>query len=630
MSECLYLSKGKIEIKCGGYWFSSAGGKGSFGYFPHLKDPEGYPLFPDTELLGDIKFFINYFLGLKGKDKALFKRYLLQDRKNLLQSRLLVTDLELTEESKKAWSRDRFQILPRIKIDPERRSVEKHMLAFFEASYLEGLTLTADIYLGYVAKRDELQALQELIQEALKRVGGIGAFRSRGFGRGEFKLSWNGIEQVRYEPQARSDKKSGNFKIVLKNLVNFRNKRILEGSYQNVTTYFGISSIQFKSWIVRIYRDLFGQWLDYELYSKIHVSDILPSKDGEISSPPPMTFIKEESEGEKDVRIVDAYGRRQEDEEESIYLKKPKQLGDNYFVLNNTVIEIESIRRFRNVFDADTFTTKKEEGAGGLFTQEFIKKGQDFSGSIYLEPGIDGEVTQRLLFILENVRPMIGFSIFETHLEPIEKISAAEEEADGWLLLRDIPYQSGILNYYKKRQGSPKNYVTLSTIHTYSTVLKRRRRPIIGIKQGSIIEEAGKDIRGSVIPYRKLKGEIEIKKDAKPSIKEEHVLKEKRGSLKQKDKVTKISSSQIGIIYRFKEQYLINPKACKKRLKEYLDKYNQWGHEIEGRLPKRVLEELFKVADQGKEGDFMSTIESYLDSYYHLLFCEKYAKRRGN
>ena len=41
----LYLAHGKLTVKAKGYWFTAGGAKGSFGYYPHLKDDEGFPYY---------------------------------------------------------------------------------------------------------------------------------------------------------------------------------------------------------------------------------------------------------------------------------------------------------------------------------------------------------------------------------------------------------------------------------------------------------------------------------------------------------------------------------------------------------------------------------------------------------
>jgi len=50
----LYLAHGKLTVKAKGYWFTAGGAKGSFGYYPHLKDDEGFPIYPDTQIRGDL------------------------------------------------------------------------------------------------------------------------------------------------------------------------------------------------------------------------------------------------------------------------------------------------------------------------------------------------------------------------------------------------------------------------------------------------------------------------------------------------------------------------------------------------------------------------------------------------
>ena len=49
----LYLYEEVLSVTAKGYWYTAGGGKSSFGYFPHLKDRNNFPIYPDTQLHGD-------------------------------------------------------------------------------------------------------------------------------------------------------------------------------------------------------------------------------------------------------------------------------------------------------------------------------------------------------------------------------------------------------------------------------------------------------------------------------------------------------------------------------------------------------------------------------------------------
>ncbi|MCP4107478.1 MAG: hypothetical protein GY749_18365 [Desulfobacteraceae bacterium] len=60
----LFLAKGKIKVSAKGYWFTAGGEKGSFGYYPHLKSPDRYPVYPDTQIHGDLRMSASWLSDL--------------------------------------------------------------------------------------------------------------------------------------------------------------------------------------------------------------------------------------------------------------------------------------------------------------------------------------------------------------------------------------------------------------------------------------------------------------------------------------------------------------------------------------------------------------------------------------
>jgi len=186
----LYLGNATLTVDAYGYWFTAGGEKGSFGYYPHLKDHEGYPIFPDTQIHGDLRMSVKWLknLGDDITDEAINKIFGLEG--NEVASLLRVTDLELTDDSKRNWHTGLYQIKTRIKINDEKQTVEEHMLVDHEISYLEGKVLTAQLWLGYFKDENELKNAQNLINKAAGFLSGFGGFRSRGYGRGKIEITW--------------------------------------------------------------------------------------------------------------------------------------------------------------------------------------------------------------------------------------------------------------------------------------------------------------------------------------------------------------------------------------------------------------------------------------------------------
>ncbi|HDH05633.1 MAG TPA: hypothetical protein ENH01_07965 [Nitrospirae bacterium] len=256
MENKLFLAKGTLRVAAKGYWFTSGGEKGSFGYYPHLKDKRGLPVFPDTQIHGDLKMSAGWLKSLDSSVKddliaEVFGRGGEESDRNLhpRPSRLYISDLVVNDG---AASGNIFDIKPRIEIEEDKRTAKKHMLVSLEMSYLEGKKLEAEVYLGYFDNRTGLDNAKKLVEESAQLLSGFGAFRSRGYGRGEMELEWEEDIAIEYKD---TDKCDSEFIYYLEALVNFRNKPIEPGSYQNIETLKHITSDQLRGWFVNAYEN---------------------------------------------------------------------------------------------------------------------------------------------------------------------------------------------------------------------------------------------------------------------------------------------------------------------------------------------------------------------------------------
>ncbi|MEA1969846.1 MAG: hypothetical protein U9N77_16720, partial [Thermodesulfobacteriota bacterium] len=86
-----------LTVKAAGYWYTSGGVKGSFGYYPHLKDDHGLPFFPDTQVRGNLKTAVQWYCNLIGTP---FPKNLFGEEGVPSASLLKVGDLVLTPNSR--------------------------------------------------------------------------------------------------------------------------------------------------------------------------------------------------------------------------------------------------------------------------------------------------------------------------------------------------------------------------------------------------------------------------------------------------------------------------------------------------------------------------------------------------
>lgn len=517
-TKALYFAEGTITVKAKGYWYSNGGIKGSFGYYPHLKDCEGFPVFPDTQIKGNLQMAVKWYSSLS-QQKNLNIDKLFGKEGDSDSSLLKITDLILTEKSKDKWrdngGSSRFQIKTRIKINPEKKIVAEHFLVDLESAFLDDLTLESKFYLGYFTDKTEFDNAVDCIQNAVDLLPGFGAFRSRGFGRGDVSIKIDKSNSVVFPvSSSKSDINALNldvsslkqtnhiqFDYYIKSLVNIRNKRPGSGTLQNVETMNYISESQLRSWFIKTWFNLFGSFPDYNDVKRIKMQPLYYADLSRtlLFCPPPVTTLIDENE-----IVADKWDKKPKEEQEleNYIQSKTKPLSEECFVTKNGSIEAVKIikeQRMRNKLD-DNFIT----GTDSLFVQELIPKGICFGTTIQIEPidasanngnPVNDDFLNKAIFIFKNINPTIKGAIFEPTVIGIDKkahktnspenpdssntASEADKDKKPLLVVQPIPYSTQLIKSY--------NSIRLSSTRNYNTVLKRHKRNRIVIEPSSVI-----------------------------------------------------------------------------------------------------------------------------------------------
>lgn len=551
-----YSAEGIISVNARGYWFSGGGMKGAFGYYPHLKTPEGFPVYPDTQVRGNLKTAVMWYHQLIGKDMS---DTLFGKADDDAASPVKVTDLLLTQSSRKIWTEnqknsmnqggfDRFQVKSRIKIDPDKKSVAQHFLVDLEMAWLEGLTLTAAIYLHDFESREELQHAMETLKNAVPLLPGMGAFRSRGYGRGEVTLDLHENQPIQFSqnharknnpilPDLKTtkehdkndrsrnrttakDQKSSvtpagddlkavenpplSFDYYLTALVHMRNKPPGTGTLQHIETFNHITAPQIRAWFVWTWHALFGKWPDTRIMERIHFSPLYPTvNDGQVmTSPPPATTLKNEMDEIEDCwQLPDANQNMSQrnrqferDEQQEKFLRsKTKPLGSDAFVTHEErprVFEIHREIRIRNKLDEQFITPDN-----ALFVQEFISHGTRFGGKVTILNPSDrleevGDFMEKARYILETARPMIKGCLYSPSLirDPSSTSQKRVSAPTTPLLLKEkMSITPFFVEKIKKNQGDA---FRMENMTRYNTVLRRHQRNRIVIQPASILMDS--------------------------------------------------------------------------------------------------------------------------------------------
>jgi len=612
----LYTADGTLAVQARGYWFTAGGEKGAFGYYPHLKDRAGYPVFPDTQVHGDLRMAANWLKHLAPDvDDALIDRVF--GREGGVDSALLrVGDLELTDDEKAKVDAARlFEIKPRIKIHDGTRTVADKMLVDREVSFLDGRTLSCDIYLGNAADPAELDRAQRLVSDCAGFLSGFGGFRSRGYGRGKAAVQWKADAPPKALDNAPS---AAPFQYFLTALVNFRNKPIEPGAAQVLDAIRAVKAEQLRGWFVRAYRELFGAWPSPEQMAAIQFPTMYPSDAGRglMGHPPPMTALKNENDD-----IVDTWGwtpdRTKNTDDETFFRTKAKPLSADFSVADGpggpaALTPVESEHRFRNRMDADgRFTTVEK----GLFVQELIKKGGCFAGVVRFKAP-DPEFLKKALRVFRR-RPRINGALFEPDIRPLPEPARAEETGP-WLTTAPIPLTD-------RRTIAPEttdDRITLTSPRRFNTMLARPRRNRIVFAPGSILTAPAADSVGwsgfgeSRIDVIRYAVEDRKQHDApRPKTPQPDIKKVDLGN---------ITRSQAGLLREY-----LHPALDAARIRENLD------HRIEkyGAKSNDVLKNLLKAVRLRLDEDGPAGMRRFIQRILEELAIEFYKgkqKSQGN
>lgn len=623
--EELYYAKGTISVTANGFWFTSGCEKGSFGYYPHLKDGN-LPVYPDTQIHGDLRMAVSWLLKLKKKDPEDVKKYFGDSPDKVFRdtaSKIFITDLKPSNNENNA---KRVFIKPRTEID-ERRTNKENMLVNFECAYFEKTTLTADIYLAYYQKKQELEDAVKLLKDAECLISGFGAFRSRGFGRGTVEIKFN--EPISCcesdDNKMNISNMDGPITLFLKPLVNFRSKQIDPGKGQLLDASNFISSAQFRGWFVKTYKDVFKDWPTAEDMSSITFTDFYPSlyneeaNDGVLGYPPPMSTVKFEN-GD----VVDMWNVTVKPKSDRT---KPKPLLSKYFVTaedSPRLIEIKTDKRMRNSTTTN-FLTKLE---GGLFAQEFVKVNNYFGGRISITGNNTLFIKNALLILCnKDIKPTINGSIFEKYIfeSSMNGMSAMD---NPFLVVSAINCDESVWQA-SKSSHSPV-HITITTQQRYNVTLKRPRRNRVVVAPGSILPAAK---NGKTIKWNGFSKEIAISSKDEEKTKgtdsispSPHLDKNKE----PKEKFPKMSRSQAGQLREFLSPVMsldLMGKIVEERLKKY-ERWKEDGDKINERLIPKKLFTILKEKLKSQEGltEAKKYIQDVIDEYKLIQWEKEYNK----
>jgi CRISPR/Cas system CSM-associated protein Csm3 (group 7 of RAMP superfamily) len=620
----LYYAEGEIVVVPRSYWFTSGGEKSSFGYIPHLKDGSGWPIYPDTQLHGDLLMAANWQKRIQGVPGGLID-LVFGVRGNSSASLLHLTDLRLTDESKRRWiskaepDRKLFSVKPRTAMNDDTRTNDKHMLVNLElADFTDastGFELRATVYMGYFKDKQKRDEAIDLLRGASSLLSGFGAFRSRGYGRGKIEIDITGKELNLSVEEHGPFLQSCMYGLTA--LVPMRSKFIEPGQSQFLQSQTYIRGESVRAWFVRTYNDLFNKWPKPEEMAAIIFPDLFPvlqEGNGTVTSClPSMTTVQIDKHLEDRLDKFDRDEDRRGDQE-TLFDWKPKPVARNIFVTAGDkpkALQVRTEKRVRNAIDEDFKTI-----TGGLFVQELIPEGISFGGTIRLS-GPDPEFMGRAVAILRRVRPSINGTLFDAKIDGEPSSSMPVGKTGPFLVVRPLPYADSFFNLTddkyravpvgskakadKAVRAKEANHVTLGTLRRYNTMLQRPRRNRIVIDAGSVVHS---DKSGSCLAWKgfsnTLKETIALpallgKKPPKPAFKQEHP------SIEESEIATwaKMSPSQIGQVREILNP-LWNREMIRKILEARLEKYNDWKTEKvnEKLIPRDLIERILTCLDE--------------------------------
>lgn len=551
-----------LRVAARGYWFTAGGQKGSFGYFPHLRDRRGLPVYPDSQVLGDLKMAAHWLAAINHDtclvDSVFGRGGGDEYGQTSRPSAISAGDLRLDAEGRKNWHSDRFEVKSRIQIDDETRTVSRHFLVALELARLDGCTLEAPLYLTIAP--DRLDATAALLGEAARLLSGFGAFRSRGYGRGEVTIS--AFTELRPDSCSNvtcHDLLGTRRHFALSALTHVRSMPVDPGHAQVVPTCTSLRPEQLKGWLAKTYHDHFDHWPTPVQMGGIEISTLHPAPEpGILAWPPPMTTLTD-SGG----KTRDTWGQTlaEIEQQENFFAGKVRPLQHHSVTEDGRIWPYAIETRMRNALD-EKFVT----GENSLFAQEFLPSGTVFTGSIAFASGIDAEFAARILTLLTGALPTINSALFMPAIGPV---------CNRYGRTADLPELLADSRGYSPELHRGNNRIVMTTVRGYNISCRRPRRGRIMIAPGSVLLEDGQPGNAAWKGFKATALKTAVKIDYSETSGQEKREKHAYGyPLKPKQK--ELSKAQAGQL-RLLCHPALTAEAIHKMLSHRLDKYRATG-----------------------------------------------------
>ncbi len=626
-SRSLFFRKGTLKAVMRAYGFSLGGGKGSFGFYPHLKErveDKDYPVFPDTQVQSNLKTAIDWFCTQSGHSGGRLVPIIFGSHDQTISRKLFTGDLRLSNESRGKWSDERFVVRARSEIDENTRTNLKRMLAFFEFSFLEGLTMQSRLFLGYFSTRQDLEDACALLESALPLLTGFGASRSRGYGQGQCRLDWEDIEEVTSDASCSNWKPQPCiYRYVLTPLVHIRNKVVNPGRSQMLASRTALTSEQLRGWFVRAYKQLFNDWPTPGEMASIEFSSFFPalghSQNFIPAYPAPLTTVMRSGSG----RIEDRFGieakQDDDDQQESFTREKLKSIPEGFFLTNENpprLVKVERQKRMRNVTGDDFVPLKRD----GLFVQEFVPQGTCYSGTVKVT-GDHENFHRNARHIFANMRPVIAGAVFDGNLTAFASpLPMAQPSSSGGVFVLMEPADfSGDLDSLVV-QGR------LGTQRGYNTELGLPRRNRIIFQAGTIVRDS---CGGRAVPWKSLGADQDP--SSKPHADSAQTEPPDSGSLSRETSKlpkkqehappwpTNLSRSQLGLLRRLASMDL---KTVHSLTEQLMEKYARMSKDTTPprRIPKSVYEHMLELLKDNQAEQFKEFMNRLIDLNMQALW----------
>jgi hypothetical protein len=471
-AHSIHFLQGELRVAARGYWFTAGREMTKFGYSQHLTAlDDGTPVYADTQVHNALRMAARWLDRLTGGMQKQLIGSLFGQEGNSDPGLFRVTDLSLTDESRKSWTSTRYIIKARIQQNKDHRTIQENMLGFHQLAWLDNLSLSAKLFLGPFPDAASLGRARELIDNATELVGSFGAFRSRGYGRGQMKCHWMQPEET-ILPDCPANLAPNIILCRIQALTHLRSKNVSPGRAQVLAGADWITADQFRGGFVRTFHMLAGRWPTPEEMETIRFSQFYPTgAGGELAYPAPVTTLRDETG-----TIHDNFDKRRDETNPTVMPQsKTTPLAGSSFVTNGShiqVIERSIRRRMRNSLQ-DSFVT----GDDGLFVQEFMPAGTTLGGTIrFLAP--KSEFCRLAWCILENTSLLrLKGGVFKAQFSTVQSEEIKQKNSPR-LLINPIPAVSishGV------------GHIIMGVERKYNTMLRRSRRNKIVAKPGSVL-----------------------------------------------------------------------------------------------------------------------------------------------